>query len=250
MDKRCKQVWHCAKMTGCACSSKRMRRMVSRTRPRRKSRHWSGFSSRTKTIGSPRPTKGISWVPFKSLFPFLTPEWTFTGLLHDGSAARRGRRPLPARGRPQDARHGVLVLAEETAPEVVLPAYSRRREGMPLAALLTLPCSSIAPLPKHQGKQGGPTGAAEEEGHEWQLCDVDEVKPVISVVQGDLALEELTIRDSEEELAAVREGFSAGSDVYVTLNFTVPEKEARILSHRCEWFATNKKSSKLCTMIT
>lgn len=106
---------------------------------------------------------------------------------------------------------------------------------MPFAALLTLPCSPIAPLPKHQGKQGEPTGAAEEEGdHEWQLCDVDEAKPVISVVQGDLALEELTIRDSEEELAAVREGFSAGSDVYVTLHFTVPEKEAKILSHRCE----------------
>lgn len=88
---------------------------------------------------------------------------------------------------------------------------------------------------KPQNKQTGLLGDEEEdENNEWQLCDVDETKPVVSVVQGDLALEELTIKNSDEELAAVRSEFSAGNDVYVTLDFTVPDKEAKILSHRCE----------------
>ena len=73
----------------------------------------------------------------------------------------------------------------------------------------------------------------EDESNEWQLCDVDETKPVVSVVQGDLALEDLTIKSSDDELAAVRSEFSSGNDVYVTLDFTIPDKEAKILSHRC-----------------
>lgn len=228
-----------------------MRRMVSRTKPRRKSRHWNGFFTKTKIIVSPRPIRGTLLQQFKFSIHLSSSRRTVIGLLHNGSSAWGESRPFPIRRRPQDACYSVLVLTEEATLEMVLPAHSRQRKGNIFSSFLSsFPFFFFSPFLfrlfrssfflviyiKPQNKQTGLLGDEEEDdNNEWQLCDVDETKPVVSVVQGDLALEELTIKNSDEELAAVRSEFSAGNDVYVTLDFTVPDKEAKILSHRCEW---------------